>query len=220
MTNIWGLKYAAGDSLNKYPWDKIVSFVFRYYPRAQPKNDTKILELGFGSGCNLWFCAREGFDCYGVEWSEVAVNHAKDWFLKENLNADLKQGNFSPLDFKSDFFDLIIDRASLTCVSSNECIDSLREVFRVLKPGGYFCFSPYSSQHTSYIEGDVQDSGMTRVNTGTLVNVGDLKFYDEEEITKMVLDAGFKVHQIRHVEEKFLSAKEGVHAEWFVVLGK
>lgn len=220
MTNIWDLKYAAGDSLNKYPWDKIVSFVYRYYPRDQPKNETKILELGFGSGCNLWFCAREGFDCYGIEWSEIAVNHAKDWFLKENLNANLKQGNFSPLNFESDFFDLIIDRGSLTCVNINDCFSSLKEVFRVLKPGGYFCFNPYSSQHTSHIEGDSLNSGMTKINTGTLVNVGDLKFYSEGEITKIVREAGFKIHQMRHIEEKFFSTKEGTQAEWFLVLGK
>ena len=75
---IWDTKYAVGDSLNKYPWDKVVSFVYKYYPRNKPKHATKVLEVGFGSGCNLWFCAREGFDCYGVEFSSIAVEHAKN----------------------------------------------------------------------------------------------------------------------------------------------
>lgn len=220
FNNIWNDKYAAGDSLNKYPWDKVVSFVFRHHPRNQPKNETKILELGFGSGCNLWFCAREGFDCYGVEGSLVAVEHAKKWFEQENLHANLSQGNFYPLNFKSNFFDLIIDRGSLTCVSLEECVLSLKEAFKVLKPGGYFCFNPYSSKHTSCIHGIRLDSGLTKINTGTLINVGNLKFYEEEEICKLVNQIGFKVHEMRHIEEHMYSVKENKHAEWFLVLSK
>jgi ubiquinone/menaquinone biosynthesis C-methylase UbiE len=220
INNIWDDKYKAGDSLNKYPWDKIVSFVFRHYPRKKPKHETKVLELGFGSGCNLWFCAREGFDCYGVEFSSIAVEYAKNWFLKENLKAKLCQVDFYPLHYGSDFFDLIIDRCSLTCVSLEKCLLSLKEIFRTLKPGAYFCFNPYSTKHTSYIEGEHLESGLTRISTGTLLNVGDLKFYNEEEIENLVQSVGFKICQMRHIDDRFFNTNEGNHAEYFLVLQK
>ena len=94
--------------------------------------------------------------------------------FKENLEANLYQGGFYPLDFYSNLFDLVIDRGSLTCVNLEQCLISLKEIFRALKPGGYFCFNPYSNKHTSYIEDENLDSGLTRISAGTLLNVGDL----------------------------------------------
>ena len=217
---IWDAKYAAGDSLNKYPWDKIVSFVFRYYPRDKDRRATKILEVGFGSGCNLWFCAKEGFDTYGVEASHVAVEHAKKWFNQQNLNAQLAQQSFAPLNFESNLFDLAIDRGSLTCVSFENCLSSLKEIYRVLKPGGYFCFNPYSSHHTSCLEGTLQDSGLTKITSGTLIGVGDIKFYNHEELNQIISKTGFTIKEMRHIEDKYFYPTPSTHAEYFLVLRK
>ncbi|MBS0185077.1 MAG: class I SAM-dependent methyltransferase [Proteobacteria bacterium] len=195
--------------------------MFNYYPRHKPKNETKILELGFGSGCNLWFCAKEGFNCYGIEGSSFAVNHAKEWFLRENLfPVYLQQSLFYPLDFQSNFFDLVIDRSSLTCVNTNECLASLKEVHRVLKPEGYFCFNPFSTKHTSYLEGDLLDSGLTQFKSDSFLKVDNLKFYNEEELYKLILAAGFKIYEMKHIEEKFYTPENIIHAEWFLILGK
>tara|TARA_R110002095_G_scaffold71253_1_gene60702 strand:- start:548 stop:1222 length:675 start_codon:yes stop_codon:yes gene_type:complete len=216
----WEEKYAKGESLNRYPWDKVVSFVYQNYPRSQPKSEINILELGFGSACNLWFCAREGFNCSGVEWSESVVKHARNWLQTDGLEADLRQGSFYPLDFESNTFDIIIDRASLTCVTYEDCLKSFKEVARVMKKGGRFCFTPYSTQHTSCIEGCLQESGLISISSGTLIGVGDLKFYNEADIRSISQQAGLKIIEMRHIEESYGDSKRGQHAEWFVVLGK
>ncbi len=217
---VWNEKYAAGDSLNKYPWDKIVSFIFKFRPRNKERHETKVLELGFGSGCNLWFCAREGFDCYGIEGSAIGVKHAQQWFSKENLQADLTQGMFYPLNFSEEFFDLIIDRGSLTCVNSKDSYLSLQEIFRTLKTGGYFCFNPYSTRHTSSVEGTLLPTGLTKIKSGTLTGVGDIKFYDEKTIRELVEKVGFKIKEMRHIEDHYFTPSYGTHAEWFLVLEK
>lgn len=219
LQKIWDEKYSAGDSLNRYPWDKIVSFVCRYHNREKPRNETRILELGFGSGCNLWFCAREGFDCYGVEGSAIAVEHAKSWFKHDGLKADLRIGDFSPLDFESDYFDIAFDRCSLTCVNFDNCLSSFKEVYRVLKKGGYFFFNPYGSEHTSCKEGKIEETGLTRITSGSLVGVGDLKFYDRNEIESLVKEAGFQIKYIKHTEEIEILSNQN-HSEWQVVLKK
>lgn len=221
-TDVWDQKYASGNSLNRYPWDKVVSFVFRNFPRNKPRQETNVLEVGFGSGCNLWFCAREGFNCYGIEGSAVAVEHAKQWFAKENLKGNLSQGDFHPLRFDNDFFDLVIDRGSLTCVPLEDCRTSLKEIYRVMKLGGYFCFNPYSNQHTSCIQGQALESGLTKISTGTLVGVGDIKFYSREEVVPLITSVGFKIKEVRHVTEDYQDNEKtpNVHADWFFVLEK
>ena len=72
----WESNYLSGHS-QLYPWDLVVSFIFRNAPLKSPRKNIKILEIGFGSGSNLWFAAREGFDVYGIEASKIAVNFAK-----------------------------------------------------------------------------------------------------------------------------------------------
>ncbi|HAT1807252.1 TPA: class I SAM-dependent methyltransferase [Legionella pneumophila] len=221
-TMIWDNKYAAGESLNKYPWDKVVSFIFRYYPRHKKRNEIRVLEVGSGSGCNLWFCAREGFDCYGVDTSMVAVEHAKNWFSRDGLKGEFKQGNFYPLEYQDNFFDLVIDRGSLTCVSKADCEIALKEIYRVLESGGYFCFNPYSDLHTSFKEGITLEDELTEISSGTLTNVGKLKFYNEVEIYDLVQSIGFQIESIKLINEDYFESKsiKHVHAEWFLILRK
>ena len=172
LQKVWDEKYEKGDSLNRYPWDKVVSFIYKYYDKKQLRSDTKILEVGFGSGCNLWFCAREGFDVFGVEGSEIAVKHAQKWFDKDNLKGDLKRGLFFPLTYDDSFFDLIIDRGSLTCVNKEDCLKALLEIYRVMTKNAYFLFNPYASDHTSCIEGEKINNGQTKIISGFYLVLG------------------------------------------------
>ncbi|NEO02836.1 MAG: class I SAM-dependent methyltransferase, partial [Moorea sp. SIO3I7] len=111
---IWEAKYSAGHR-NLYPWDIVVSFLFRNYPRNKPRNEVKILEIGCGTGNNLWFAAREGFNVSGIEGSSSAIASAQDRFTTEGLTGDLRVGDFTQLPFESNSFDLVFDRGSLTC---------------------------------------------------------------------------------------------------------
>jgi ubiquinone/menaquinone biosynthesis C-methylase UbiE len=219
---VWEEKYKAGQSLCSYPWDRVVSFIFRYYPRNKQKNEVKVLEVGFGSGSNLWFCSREGFDSYGVEGSPAAVDYAKQWFAKEGLKDNLFQGNFHPLRFENDFFDLVIDRGSLTCVSAEDCLLSLKEIYRVMASGGYFCFNPYSTQHTSCVEGKKLENGLTNISSGVLINAGDIMFYEKDEILALIAKSGFKIHQMKHNVEQYYEDDVETHnsSDWFFILEK
>jgi len=53
--------YGQGAHLNLYPFDVVVTFVFRNAPRDRPRSEVRIVEIGCGAGNNLWFAAREGF---------------------------------------------------------------------------------------------------------------------------------------------------------------
>ena len=77
---VWEEKYSAGH-VQRYPWDVVVSFVFRNLPSGRPPSEIKIMEIGFGTAPNLWFAAREGFQVFGIEGSESAVDLAKESLL-------------------------------------------------------------------------------------------------------------------------------------------
>src|SRR5262249_61470196 len=81
----------------KYPPEELIRFVARNYFRAPDRKQVKILEVGCGTGANVWFAAREGFDAYGIDGSPTAIRKAEQRFQKEGLTATWKVGDFVKL---------------------------------------------------------------------------------------------------------------------------
>jgi hypothetical protein len=57
---VWEELRAQGRNICHYPFDVVVSFLFRWGTKSRPRSKTKVLEVGCGAGNNLWFAAREG----------------------------------------------------------------------------------------------------------------------------------------------------------------
>lgn len=128
--------YGKGRHLNLYPYDSVVSYIFRFASRFGSRKDVSILEIGFGAGNNIWFMAREGFTAAGIEGSASGVGFARRRLAAEGLSADLKVGDFTQLPWADGSFDLVIDRGAITHNPRTAISRSLAEVNRVLKPGG------------------------------------------------------------------------------------
>lgn len=217
---IWENKYASGHAQN-YPWDMVVSFVFRNTPRDRPRSEIKILEVGFGSGANLFFAAREGFKVSGVEGSSSAVNYALERFKREGLSGDLRVGDFISLPFEDDVFDLVIDRASLCCVGTQAQKKVVAEVHRCLRKGGRFFHNTYGDSHSSMRAGTLGSDGLiNNITGGTLVGVGQIHFTSRAEINERFSD-GWKLLQVQRREWLDMLAMTGdIHAEWVLIAEK
>ena len=217
---IWEQKYAQGQT-QKYPWDMVVSFVFRNMPQDRPRSEVRILEVGFGTGPNLWFAAREGFDVTGVEGSKSAVAIAQKRFIQDGLSGDLRIGHFTKLPFDSDYFDLAIDRGSLVCVGMESQEKAVSEIHRCLRKGGRFLHNAYADSHSSMLTGEQGPDGLTvNITGGTLVGVGQLHFTSRSEINKR-FDEGWRLLQVQRREwVDMLGVSRDIHAEWVVVAEK
>lgn len=121
----------------RYPPEELVRFMSRQF-RSADKSKVAVLEVGCGTGANLWYLAREGYDVHGIDGSEVAIARAKEHLIKENLKAALYQGDCLNLPFADGQFNCVLD---IECIYANSFQDSLlimEEIYRVLKPGGVF----------------------------------------------------------------------------------
>lgn len=133
--NIWDDIFSKSD-WGQYPPEEIIRFISRKTSNIHDRHSIKILEVGCGTGANIWYLAREGFSAYGIDGSENAIKKANFRLSKENLNADLKVGDIVKLPYNNDFFDIIID---CECLSANNIDDTkkiISEIYRVLKPSG------------------------------------------------------------------------------------
>ena len=209
--------YSQGKHLNRYPFDIVVSFIFRYFPREKPRHHVRILEVGCGSGNNLWFAAREGFHVFGLDGSPSAIQYAKERFAAEGLEADLQLGDFTTLPYSDNFFDMVIDRGAITCCSRADACCAVEEIHRVLQPSGFFLHNSYSEKHFSATQGERDSEGTVHnIRAGTFAGIGQLYFYTEDEI-RTLFAKGWSLECLQHIRQEDVLGTIGDHCEWRVV---
>lgn len=218
--NKWEKIYSDGTQLNRYPYDSVVTFIYRNYPRDIKRKNIKILEVGCGAGNNLWFAAKEGFDITGVDISKSAIDYAKKRFKDEDLVGNFIIGNFKELPFVNETFNIIIDRAALSCISFSECKLAIDEINRVLKVDGKFFFNPFSDKHSSCVSGRYKPNGITTDIKDGINTVGDICFYGKRDIYELFKD-GWKIESIQHTETiEQINPQYFVYADWKVIARK
>uniref|UniRef100_UPI00112FAD0C class I SAM-dependent methyltransferase n=2 Tax=Campylobacter jejuni TaxID=197 RepID=UPI00112FAD0C len=94
----------------KYPSENLIRFIAKNFYNVKDRNKINILELGLGTGANLWFCAKEGFSVSGIEWSKTGVERFKQRLENENLShhiQEIKIGDYEQKldEFKDESFD-------------------------------------------------------------------------------------------------------------------
>lgn len=182
-SNIWNEYYISQQKGNwvgnEYPTEPLIRYISNL--RKHPKNKVayfndagkelnikknfkgNALEIGFGTLANLLFLKKKGFKCKGLEVSSNSVERAER-YIKENNIKNIKTYLWNKdkiIPFKENSFDLIV---GLQCVYYNLDFDMfLKEIKRVLKPGGRFFFSFFSNNHDYIKYTDVVDNNKNLV---------------------------------------------------------
>lgn len=166
-----GYKVNGIRSQRMYPNESLIQFIAgSYYKEPEDmRKSIRVLEVGCGSGANLWMLSKEGFDVYGVDSSEVGIDLAREHLNKKwNVNANLCKGSFTDLPYDDAFFDVVVDIVSLQHINIADSHLALKEIYRVMKPAGKF-FSYRFSDHSDMYE----HSGGKRVDISTIDNIAD-----------------------------------------------
>ncbi|MGO8813142.1 MAG: class I SAM-dependent methyltransferase [Terriglobia bacterium] len=106
----------------------------------------RILDAGCGSGRNLIYFLREGYEVYAVDPDLRAVESVRA--LARMFAPDLPESNFSveaveQMSFADAFADVVICNTVLHFARDDAQFESmLRGAWRVLKPGGLFFLPP------------------------------------------------------------------------------
>ena len=188
------------ESQRKYPNEALIKFISGF--KSSKEKPLKVLEVGCGSGANLWMLAKEGFETYGCDSSELALELANNQLREKwNVQASLQLGKFESLPYENEYFDIVVDVLSLEHVTLESARQALGEVNRVLKPAGKF-FSFRLSDH-SVMDLNVENS---RLDFATIENIsnpkfpfhnnGPISFWSPSLTRSMYGDANLKVMEI------------------------
>lgn len=117
-------------------------YLFDQLLKGRFDNCKTILDAGCGTGRNIHYFLKTGYNVFGVDVNPEAVEAVKG--LSQSLAPNIPTGNFSvsPVEnmpFADNFFDVVICSAVLHFANTHEhFVAMVNSCFRVLKPGGYF----------------------------------------------------------------------------------
>lgn len=198
----------------KYPPESLIRFVARNCYAVEDRSAVRILEIGSGTGANLWYCAREGFSVWGVDGSPTAVKTARERLDREcpGWTGDVLVQDIVHLPFPDEWVDAVIDIEALSCNSFSDARKIVLEAYRVLKKQGRF-FSKtfatgcYGEKTGTHVEGN---SWIPAV--GPLSSIGIVRFTDFSEIEKLYSPFAIETLELeqRSIESRTYEIKEWV----------
>lgn len=128
-------------SLKLDPKDEPFRYTIQLYNHVVEEIDLRhkeILEVGCGRGGGGSFLLRYHQPCFytGIDLSDSAIEWCKEHM--QFSNGQWLQGSADALPLPNSSIDVVINIESSHCYPS--MLDFINEVFRVLRPGGYFTF--------------------------------------------------------------------------------
>lgn len=163
----------------------------------QLRKGEKVLELGCGVGGDAILFAQHGAEVTATDFSDVVIAQNKEREAITGLN-------FEVLDIAQTFpyaaasFDVVYAHLSLHYfdAATTECI--LREIARVLKPGGRLYFACKSNHDILYGQGKQIEPDMFELN-------GHVRHFFSLEYTQQLLADNFEVLNIQEVSDVYSS---------------
>ena len=171
-----------------------------------PKKDDRYLEIGFGSGIFINKYLSHVSKIAGIDYSEDMVKLASDINRKliESGKAEFKQGYASSLPWPDNEFTVVAAIEVFFFLDETE--KTLKEIFRVLKPGGRLIIEMAFNK----------DDG---VDHKRHIKKMGLKLYSGEEMKKLLKKAGFSDIVIGYYKAFWIPIKGHIVPKGMIVKG-
>ncbi len=204
----------------RYPGEDVIRFVARNFYATPDRASIRFLEVGFGTGTNLWFLAREGFSANGIEGSKGAEAIARERLDNEcpgwsaaPRNGELVVGDMMKLQWPDATFDALIDSEAVYCNDFEESCRIYREMHRVTKPGGKLFVRTFATGCWGDGIGTAVGTRRYIADAGPMAGKGPSRFTAEDELAELL--GPWKINEINLITRS-LDAQRQVVREWVV----
>jgi len=187
-----------------------------YYARKWKKEGRRsVLDLGCGLGRHALLFAECGFKTTAVDISPEAIDSVKKSCRENGLDLLAKVADMTSLPFADDAFDCIFAMHSAGHCDTPGMAAVMKEIRRVLKPGGAIYLSLCSKETWSYLCGN-----LPRIDENTLIKTdgpeqGVPHFFADSELIKELF-RDFELIRVRHTDDCCFNGKWGLQKHYFI----
>lgn len=181
--------------------------VFEFIPASG-----RVLDLGCGNGRISKIIKARGYQTYGIDINEGAIRFAQHDLSLEGIEFSVQ--NSSKTNFQDNFFDAVIEQATLACMECEERVATFREMFRMLKPGGVMSIAEFGIKPGKEDKYDA-DAKITGEHGTRIIKKEDgsewfrSHNFDETELENLMTNAGFKI--ISEIHSNFSTLNGNSH---------
>jgi cyclopropane fatty-acyl-phospholipid synthase-like methyltransferase len=98
----------------------------------------RILDIGCGTGRHLVYLAKRGFQMFGFDASQHAINMSEEWLNEEGFYANIMKHRMEDtFPYEDMLFDAVISIQTIHHNRIQDIKSSVAEIERVLRPQGY-----------------------------------------------------------------------------------
>jgi SAM-dependent methyltransferase len=161
-------------------------------------SDSCVLDLGSGTGRNAYYFASQGATVIGIEISTTAVNLARERAQTAGVRITYHERDMSlPFPVDNASMDVVLDVTSSNSLDEAARIKYLREVRRVLKPGGFLFLKTLCKDGDDNAKYLLKHSPGKEYDTYFMKDLGLYeRVFSREDLVKLYTDAGLSLVSI------------------------
>ena len=167
--------------------DFMMHYLSNRWKKARYEN---FLDIGCGLGRHSIYMAEQGFNVYGIDYSNYVIDIVKEKAYLKGLDIKLSVGDISSLPYESESVDCIAAIGVLSNSDKNGIATILKEMYRVLKEGGETYFNIISK---------ISDMGSNE----ELINGNAFYCITEDDFGWLFKD--FSIISVKHIDELYNS---------------
>jgi len=181
------------DAISK-PWKVYVIKKIKIVDEFLKGKKGKVVDFGCGTGRNMF---ADGCEYYGVDFSKGQIVQANRKMKKFGITGNVVKGDISNLDkkiFKTKMFDYGLYISTLHCLETPEQrLKSLKEFYRVLKPGAEGLVSVWNSKDQRFKSVDNKGEIYMSWKEQGVNYMRYYYLYQRKELLDLLKKAGFKI---------------------------
>ena len=204
IESTWNSIAESFDKTRKKPWEICQKFISTLSPSST------VGDFGCGNGRHTKICSAYCSRVIALDLSNLLLNIAKNSMLYNNCqNVDYIHGSLTNIPLKNEVLDAVISIATIHNIPRKENrIQSLHEIYRILKKDGITLISVWSKHQKKYQITKNNVINEFNLEEGDRIVYWDQNhkhvprfyhFYGEEEFEDDLKKAGFTSFTIRNV---------------------
>ncbi len=203
--NFWDKEYKSGNNLtlSDNPSEDLIKFT-RFLKRLEnPKQGlqyldirTSVADLGCGNGRNLIYLS-ETFNIHGIGYDISKEAIAQAVSKSENLPLSYETRSIvGTFDIENDSQDIVLDMMASHFLKNNEREVFIKEIVRILKPGGWLFFKTFLRDEDEHAERLLKESPAEEAGSYIHPHIGVAEHVFTEQEIKDYLSPAFTIHKM------------------------